>query len=62
MQTPGFVLEERPKENLPKEMPRDTEGTCHFLTDYKHPEVDENQPLDDHVQAALKEFGINSSL
>ncbi|XP_001602491.2 head-specific guanylate cyclase [Nasonia vitripennis] len=61
MQGPGFILEERSRDNLPKEMPRDTEGTCHFLNDYKHPEVEENEPLDTHIQAALNELGINGS-
>ncbi|XP_014204807.1 head-specific guanylate cyclase [Copidosoma floridanum] len=61
MKTPGFILDERSRDNLPKEMPRDTEGTCHFLNNYKHPDVDENVPLDDHIQAALNEYEINGS-
>lgn len=60
-QDPGFILEERPKDNLPKEMPQDTEGTCYFLNDYKHSEVDENETLDSHIQASLNELGINGS-
>ncbi|XP_014224576.1 head-specific guanylate cyclase [Trichogramma pretiosum] len=62
MQGPGFILEARSKDNLPKEMSRDTEGTCHFLNGYVHPEVDQNEPLDAHIQAALNELGINGSV
>lgn len=62
MQTPGFVLEERSKDNLPKELPANTEGTCHFLNNYHHPDVDENELLDVHIQAAVTEFGITGSL
>ncbi|KAF7991668.1 hypothetical protein HCN44_010469 [Aphidius gifuensis] len=62
MQTPGFVLEERTKDNLPKELPANTEGTCHFLNNYHHPDVDENELLDVHIQAAVTEFGISGSL
>lgn len=62
MQGPGFILEERSKDNLPKEMPRDVEGTCYFLNDYKNSNIDENEPLDSHIQAALNELGINGSM
>ncbi|KAL7289785.1 hypothetical protein TKK_0016189 [Trichogramma kaykai] len=62
MQGPGFILEARSKDNLPKEMSRDTEGTCHFLNGYVHPEMDQNEPLDAHIQAALNELGINGSV
>ncbi|XP_058789123.1 head-specific guanylate cyclase [Phymastichus coffea] len=62
MQGPGFVLIERSKEDLPKEMPKDVEGTCYFLRDYKNSNIDENEPLDSHIQAALNELGINGSM
>lgn len=62
MQGPGFILEERSKDNLPKELPASTPGTCHFLNDYKHPDVDETAPLDIHIQAAVKELGITGTV
>ncbi|KAJ8676637.1 hypothetical protein QAD02_012424 [Eretmocerus hayati] len=58
----GFIMEERSRDNLPKEMPQDTEGTCHFLNDYKHPEVDEAETLDVHIQTALNDLGINGNM
>ncbi|XP_011299734.1 head-specific guanylate cyclase [Fopius arisanus] len=58
MQRAGFILEERTKDNLPKEWPANTSGTCHFLNDYKHPEVDKSAPLDIHIKAAMKELEI----
>lgn len=37
-QTPTFETEERPRDCLPKNFPSDVEGTCHFLTGYRHPD------------------------
>lgn len=62
IQRPGFVLEERTKDNLPKELPANTQGTCHFLNNYHHPDVDESEPLDVHIQAAVTELEITGSL
>lgn len=58
---PGFILEARTKDNLPKEMPSNTPGTCYFLNSYRHSDVDKSQPLDVHIQNALTELGIISS-
>lgn len=60
METPGFIFEERSRDLLPKELPPDTEGTCYFLNDYKHAGIDESDTLDVHIDAALKEYDINS--
>ncbi|XP_046432246.1 head-specific guanylate cyclase isoform X2 [Neodiprion fabricii] len=54
----GFILEPRTKDNLPKEIPASLPGTCHFLNGYKHGDVEDDAPLDDHVNAALEELGI----
>ena len=62
IQSPGFSFEPRSKDDLPKEMPPDTEGTCYFLEDYKHSSVESSKPLDAHIQAALVEYGISSTL
>ncbi|XP_012287287.1 head-specific guanylate cyclase [Orussus abietinus] len=62
IQKPGFLLETRTKDNLPKGMPLDEEGTCYFLNGYQHDEVDKSAPLDGHIEAALTEFGITNSL
>ncbi|XP_033216958.1 head-specific guanylate cyclase [Belonocnema kinseyi] len=61
MQTPGFILEARTKDNLPKEMPSNTPGICYFLNSYIHSDVDKSQPLDVHIQNALTELEIISS-
>jgi hypothetical protein len=37
-------------------------GTCHFLTGYQHDDVGANEPLDAHIQAAITELGISSSM
>ena len=55
-------MEERSRDNLPKEMPAHVIGTCYFLNDYKNPKVDVNEHLDAHIEAALGEYGINSTL
>lgn len=55
-------MKARPKDNLPKEMPPDEQDTCYFLEDYKHKDVDDSEPMDSHIQAAINEFGISSTL
>lgn len=57
----GFILEPRTRDNLPKEIPSSSPGTCHFLNGYKHEDVKEDASLDDHVKAALDELGISNS-
>ncbi|XP_048512030.1 head-specific guanylate cyclase isoform X2 [Athalia rosae] len=60
-EVPGFILEPRSKDNLPKEMPANVPGTCHFLNGYKHCDVDEDAPLESHIKVALEELGIANS-
>ncbi|XP_076766948.1 guanylate cyclase 1 soluble subunit alpha 2 [Xylocopa sonorina] len=60
--TSGFDLEPREKEFLPKEFPANIEGTSHFLNDYKHKDVDESQPLDLHIQSAIREHKLGSTV
>ncbi|XP_051172534.1 head-specific guanylate cyclase isoform X1 [Leptopilina boulardi] len=60
-QKPGFILEERTKDNLPKEMPANITDNCYFLNNYRDENIDENEALDIHIQAAIKELGIVSS-
>ena len=43
-------------------MPQDVEGTCHFLNNYKNPDIDDNESMDVHIQAALIRFGINGGV
>ncbi|XP_066592201.1 head-specific guanylate cyclase isoform X2 [Prorops nasuta] len=62
IQKSGFILEPRTKDNLPKQMPANVSGTCYFLNDYKHTDVDANEPLDVHIEAAVTELGISSSM
>ncbi|KAK0078472.1 hypothetical protein PV326_009330 [Microctonus aethiopoides] len=62
IQRPGFILEERTRDNLPKEIPSSTPGTCHFLNGYHHPDVDVNNSLDVHIQAAITELDITSGM
>ncbi|XP_043476394.1 head-specific guanylate cyclase isoform X2 [Leptopilina heterotoma] len=60
MQKPGFILEARTKDNLPKEMPPDITDTCYFLNNYKHTNIDASEALEIHIQAAIKELDIHA--
>ncbi|XP_011135465.1 head-specific guanylate cyclase [Harpegnathos saltator] len=62
IQKSGFILEPRTKDNLPKEMPASVSGTCYFLNGYQHSDVSASEPLDMHIQAAIKELGISSNM
>ncbi|CAD6241131.1 GSCOCG00009155001-RA-CDS [Cotesia congregata] len=62
IKTPGFILEKRSRDNLPKEIPSSEPGTCHFLNGYHHPGVDESNPLDAHIQAAVTEYDITCGM
>ncbi|KAL0125997.1 hypothetical protein PUN28_004814 [Cardiocondyla obscurior] len=62
IQKPGFILEPRTKDNLPKGMPVGESGTCYFLNGYQHGNVSANEPLDVHIQAAITELGISSNM
>lgn len=56
--TPGFTFEPRDRSYLPKELPSNVPGTCHFLTGYKHPDVPEESKLDDHIRIGLKDIDL----
>ncbi|KAI4491652.1 hypothetical protein M0804_003044 [Polistes exclamans] len=58
IKTSGFILEPRTKNNLPKEMPANTPGTCYFLNGYQHSDIDARESLNTHIQAAITELGI----
>ncbi|XP_043799954.1 head-specific guanylate cyclase [Apis laboriosa] len=58
----GFDLEPRQKEFLPKEFPANIEGTSYFLNDYKHKDVDATLPLDLHIQSAIREYSLGSTV
>ncbi|CAL7945205.1 unnamed protein product [Xylocopa violacea] len=60
--TSGFDLEPREKEFLPKEFPANIEGTSYFLNDYKHKDVDESLSLDVHIQSAIREYELGSTV
>ncbi|XP_055679218.1 head-specific guanylate cyclase [Lutzomyia longipalpis] len=57
---PGFKFEllERDPSCLPKDYPNAGNSTCYFLTGYKHHEVAEDEPLDNHIKAAMKQINI----
>ncbi|KZC14382.1 PREDICTED: head-specific guanylate cyclase [Dufourea novaeangliae] len=58
----GFDLEPRSKEFLPKEFPANVDGRSYFLNDYKHKDVDANLLLDIHIQNAIRECGLGTSM
>ncbi|XP_046826962.1 head-specific guanylate cyclase [Vespa crabro] len=62
IKTSGFILEPRTKNNLPKEMPANTSGTCYFLNGYQHSDVDAKESLNAHIQAAITELGICNNI
>lgn len=49
----GFSFTERDRSCLPKGFPDDIQGTCYFLDDYKHPSVDADKHIFDHIEAAM---------
>ncbi|GAB0094847.1 Head-specific guanylate cyclase [Sergentomyia squamirostris] len=57
---PGFKFElvDRDPSCLPKEFPNPGNSTCYFLTGYKHPGVDDAEPLETHIRAAMKQINI----
>ncbi|EFA02348.1 head-specific guanylate cyclase [Tribolium castaneum] len=56
----GFRLEARERSCLPKDFPANIPGTCHFLSDYKHPALPPDAALTQHIEAGLKEIGLSS--
>lgn len=60
MRVGGFITEERDRSCLPKDLPAHIPGTCHFLTGYKHLEVEEDEPLAKHIEAGLLDIGLKS--
>ncbi|RZC41411.1 head-specific guanylate cyclase, partial [Asbolus verrucosus] len=62
VKTDGFGFEARDRNCLPKDFPRNIPGTCHFLTEYKHPHLTEADSLTQHIEAGLKDIGLSSDL
>ncbi|XP_076179143.1 guanylate cyclase 1 soluble subunit alpha 2 [Ptiloglossa arizonensis] len=58
----GFELEPRSKDVLPKEFLANTEGPSYFLNDYKHKDVDASLPLDLHIQSAIRQCGLGTTM
>ncbi|XP_066257078.1 head-specific guanylate cyclase [Euwallacea similis] len=56
--TAGFSFEVRDRSCLPKDFPPSIPGTCHFLSGYKHSNVDDSAALADHIEAGLKDIGL----
>ncbi|XP_050315297.1 head-specific guanylate cyclase-like, partial [Anthonomus grandis grandis] len=57
--TEGFSFEPRDISCLPKDYPSSgVTGTCYFLIGYKHPNVAEDAPLEEHIRAGLKDIGL----
>ncbi|CAG9762831.1 unnamed protein product [Ceutorhynchus assimilis] len=59
LDTPGFTFEARDRSSLPKDFPANIPGTCHFIKDFKHPNVAEDAPLVEHINAGLRDIGLN---
>ncbi|RWS31956.1 guanylate cyclase beta 1 subunit-like protein [Leptotrombidium deliense] len=57
----GFEFTERSRDALPSEFPSDIPGNCYFLDDYRHPNLDSNDPLFAHIAAALREYATEST-
>ncbi|TMW53318.1 hypothetical protein DOY81_001618 [Sarcophaga bullata] len=57
---PGFDFDLQPRDPscLPKEFSNAGNGTCYFLEKYRHPSMDENLPLNDHIIAAMKSITV----
>ncbi|KAJ2945214.1 hypothetical protein O0L34_g9284 [Tuta absoluta] len=55
---PGFEMEPRDRSCLPNSFPKDIPGTCYFLHKYTHPGTDPDASQVQHIQDALKDFGI----
>ena len=51
-------MEPRPRECLPRGFPPEIPGTCYFLKGYRHPEVDSDDPLENHIRQALKDLSL----
>jgi guanylate cyclase soluble subunit alpha len=58
----GFSFEARDRSCLPKDFPRNIPGTCHFLTGYKHPDLDDDASLTQHIESGLKDIGLSSDV
>ncbi|KAG5889196.1 hypothetical protein JTB14_000621 [Gonioctena quinquepunctata] len=58
----GFTTEERDQDCLPKDFPSYIPGTCHFLTGYKHPEVEDDATLAQHIERGLLDIGLKCDL
>jgi hypothetical protein len=51
----GFSFEERPRSCLPTGFVAADDETCHFLLDFRHPQVSAEAPLADHVGRAMQD-------
>ncbi|XP_060806332.1 head-specific guanylate cyclase [Amyelois transitella] len=58
---PGFEMEPRDRSCLPNSFPKDISGTCYFLHKYTHPGTDPQATQVQHIQDALKYYGIEQS-
>ncbi|XP_067134233.1 guanylate cyclase soluble subunit alpha-2-like [Centruroides vittatus] len=54
----GFTFTERPKECLPKGFTED--GTCYFLDNFKHPEINGSLGVLEHIRVAFKALNLSS--
>ncbi|XP_026330207.1 head-specific guanylate cyclase [Hyposmocoma kahamanoa] len=57
----GFEMEPRDRSCLPNSFPKDIPGTCYFLHKYTHPGTDQNATQVQHIQDALKYYGIGQT-
>lgn len=58
--TKTFHFTSRKREDLPKGFPDDIPGVPHFLDDYIHPDVGQEQPLKRHIAAGMKEVTVQA--
>ncbi|XP_053616078.1 head-specific guanylate cyclase [Plodia interpunctella] len=58
---PGFEMEPRDRSCLPNSFPKDVPGTCYFLHKYMHPGTDPQASQVQHIQDALKFYGIEQA-
>lgn len=58
---PGFTMESRPRDCLPRGFPSDIPGTCYFLHGYKHVKISDEDPLETHINEALKNLSLTET-
>ncbi|XP_018577509.1 guanylate cyclase soluble subunit alpha-3-like isoform X2 [Anoplophora glabripennis] len=57
--TAGFITVERDRNCLPRDFPSHIPGTCHFLIGYRHPNVSHSESISKHIEAGLRDIGLN---